>query len=80
MFPYSARWFDGGYSFMSVYRGLVFYITLYLAVNCTVFGVRLWSTGLWNILGDDFRYGFRVQGFLGRQWIPVLRQFKAASR
>ena len=41
MFPYSARWFDSGYSFMSVYRGLVFYIPLYVAVSCTVFGARL---------------------------------------
>ena len=50
---------------MSVYRGLVFYGPLYLAVNCTVLGVRLSSTGLWNILGDDFLYGFRIQRFLG---------------
>ena len=47
---------------------------LYLAVTCTVFCVRLWSTGLWTFMEDHFRNGFRNQYSLVRQWIHVRRQ------
>ena len=47
---------------------------LHLAVTCTVFGVRLWTTGLWTFLGDHFRNGFRIHYSLVRQWIHVRRQ------
>ena len=43
-----------------------------MVVGCRkMFGVRLWSTGFWNILGDDFWYSFLTLRFLGRQWIHV---------
>ena len=30
-----------------------------------MFGVRLWSTRFWNILGDDFWYSFLTLRFFG---------------
>ena len=52
----------------------IFNCPLYLAITCTVFGVRLWSTGFWTFLGVHFRNGIRMQHSLVRQWIYVWRQ------
>ena len=51
---------------------LVVQVPLYLAATCTLFGVRLWSTGLWIFC--EIPGMFRIQLSLVRQWIRVRRQ------
>ena len=50
---------------------------LYLTVTCPVF-VLLRCTGLWTLLGDDFRNGFRMLLSSVRQWIHIRRQSTVA--
>ena len=45
---------------------------LYMTVTCPVF-VLPRCTGLWTLLGDDFRIGFRISSV--RQWIHFLASF-----
>ena len=47
-------------------------VLLFLAATSSLFGVRLWSTGLWIFW--EFPGMFRIQLSLVRQWIRVCRQ------
>ena len=53
-------------------RALTFYGPLYLTVSCSCWSC-LRCTGLWTVLGDHFRNGFRMLHSLVRQWIHVWR-------
>ena len=53
-------------------RALTLYGPLYLTVTCSCWSC-LRCTGLWTVLGDHFRNGFRMLHSLVRQWIHVWR-------
>ena len=73
-------WFHLGYTFLCQFTEIFtfFYVKTWISdpeVDSRLSGVSA-NAGLWTLLGDDFRNGFRISSV--RQWIHIRRQSSGA--